>query len=148
MKVLKVYDGDTILVELGSEKEKVRLIGIDCPEVWEDEKFVRDMRNEKTHSATEMLELGQKAKEFTEAAFTPETKVYLDRGRQERDKYGRMLAYVVLFRPIWNWRLLNADLLRAGLARTMTIPPNDYYAEEFRKIEAEARAAGKGIWAK
>lgn len=152
--VTEVYDGDTILVVLGSgKKEKVRFIGIDCPEAWENEKFARDMVREKRLSAAEMLELGRMAKEFTEAACQPGSTVLLEMDLQERDRYGRLLAYVWVRQGSGaggqgpeNEAMLNAELLRAGLAKTMTILPNVRYVELFNSLQKEAQDRNLGIW--
>ncbi|MBI4220408.1 MAG: thermonuclease family protein, partial [Chloroflexi bacterium] len=71
--------------------------------------------------------------------------VRLELDVQERDRYGRVLAYV------WvggdgEQVMVNAELLRLGYAQVMTIPPNVRYADEFRKLQQEAREAGRGLW--
>ena len=62
-------------------------------------------------------------------------------GVERRDIYGRLLAYVHL-----GDRFVNAMLVRRGLARTLTIPPNDRYAPLFRRLEIGAARAGRGLW--
>ena len=42
--------------------------------------------------------------------------------------------------------MVNADLLRAGMAETLTIPPNDRFADRFARLEDQAREADRGIW--
>jgi len=156
-EVVKVYDGDTILVDMGGgRREKVRLIGIDCPEARINDKFERDMEREKIHTAKEMLELGRRASEYTGAYCTPGTAVRLEPDVERRDKYGRLLAYVWVRAPLSGhgpekdkgWKMLNSMLLRAGLARPMVIPPNVKYADDFRGLAREARGRRLGIWAK
>lgn len=139
--VVKVYDGDTILARKDGREEKVRLIGIDCPEVWENEKFVRDMKREKRLKPEAVLAHGRAAKEFTEEACPPGTEVVLELDEEERDKYGRLLAYVWV-----DGKMLNAELVRAGMASLMTIPPDVKHAGRLRKLRDDARAAGRGIW--
>jgi micrococcal nuclease len=63
-------------------------------------------------------------------------------GVERRDVYGRLLGYVRL-----GDRLVNAMLVRRGLARTLTIPPNDRLAPLFDRLELEAARAGRGLWA-
>ena len=58
-------------------------------------------------------------------------------GVERRDVYGRLLAYVHL-----GSRFVNAILVRRGLARTLTIPPNDRFAPLFRRLELR-RGAGR-----
>jgi micrococcal nuclease len=62
-------------------------------------------------------------------------------GVERRDIYGRLLAYVHLRR-----RFVNALLIRRGLARTLTIPPNDRFAPLLHGLELRAARAGRGLW--
>jgi endonuclease YncB( thermonuclease family) len=62
-------------------------------------------------------------------------------GVERRDVYGRLLAYVHL-----GHRFVNGVLVRRGLARTLTIPPNDRYAPFLRRLEGGAARAGRGLW--
>ena len=41
---------------------------------------------------------------------------------------------------------VNAELVNRGVARTLTIPPNDSFAELFARLAARAGARGLGIW--
>ena len=67
---------------------------------------------------------------------------------ERRDVYGRLLAYVYLplrepgRRPLF----VNAELVRRGIARTLTIPPNDSFAPLFARLAAQAGASGRGLW--
>jgi micrococcal nuclease len=61
--------------------------------------------------------------------------------RELRDRYGRLLAYVYV-----GPRLVNAELVRRGYARTLTIAPNDSRAGLFARLEREAGQAGRGLW--
>ena len=68
-------------------------------------------------------------------------------GPERRDAYGRLLAYV--YDPAGRGRrplFVNAELLRRGYARTLTIPPNDARAPMLRRLEAAAGRAGRGLW--
>ena len=62
-------------------------------------------------------------------------------GVERRDIYGRLLAYVYLGR-----HFVNAMLARRGLARSLTIPPNNRFAPLFRGLELRAARAGRGLW--
>lgn len=78
--------------------------------------------------------------------------VYLEMDVSERDKYGRLLAYVWLEKPANDSeaqvraKMYNAELLLNGYAEVITIPPNVKYADLFVKLQREARKAGKGLW--
>ncbi|MBC7345230.1 MAG: thermonuclease family protein, partial [Clostridia bacterium] len=79
--------------------------------------------------------------------------VWLELDVEERDKYGRLLAYVWTEPPQSGSesevraKMFNAELLLAGMAQVMTVPPNVKYADMFLKFQREAREAGKGLWA-
>ncbi|HTN68218.1 MAG TPA: thermonuclease family protein, partial [Dysgonamonadaceae bacterium] len=60
------------------------------------------------------------------------------------DRFGRTLAYVYLE----DGTFLNADLLKKGYARIMTIQPNVKHADYFLKLERKARKKKKGMWKK
>lgn len=114
----RVVDGDTIVVLMDGKKEKVRMIGIDTPESVHPDKS----RN------TPMGKIASKyTKDHLEGQY-----VRLETDVQERDKYGRILAYVYL-----DDKMFNKTLLKEGLANLMTIPPNVKYVDEFKRIESE-----------
>jgi micrococcal nuclease len=124
--VTRVVDGDTIEVRLDGEIEDVRYIGIDTPETVKPD--------------TPVQCFGPQASSFNHELVEHRT-VRLVFGVERHDIYGRLLAYVYLGR-----RFVNAELARRGLARTLTIPPNDRYAGKFRGLENAAARAGRGLW--
>ena len=79
---------------------------------------------------------GPRASAFTHGLLEGRT-VRVVFGVERRDVYGRLLGYVRL-----GDRMVNAMLVRRGLARTLTIPPNDRFAPLFRRLEMEAARAG------
>ena len=121
-RVTKVTDGDTIrLGELGP----VRLIGVETPEVY---------------GGAECF--GREASEFAKRLLPLGTRVRYRVGVDERDPYGRLLAYVWL--P--DGRMLNRVLVERGYAHPLTIAPNVDFAEAFRRAARRARQAGLGLW--
>ncbi|MGH2839106.1 MAG: thermonuclease family protein [Thermoleophilaceae bacterium] len=121
-RVTKVTDGDTIrLGELGP----VRLIGIDTPEVY---------------GGVECF--GHEASDFARRLLPVGTRVRYRVGVEERDRYGRLLAYVWL--P--GGRMLNRVMVLKGYAQPLTIPPNVEFADVFRAAARAARRAGLGLW--
>ena len=124
--VTRVVDGDTVEVRLGGEVEDVRYIGVDTPETVKPD--------------TPVQCFGPQASAFNHR-FVEGRRVRLVFGVERRDVYGRLLAYVYLGR-----RFVNAELLRRGLARTLTIPPNDRYAGRFKRLEVAAARSGRGLW--
>jgi micrococcal nuclease len=134
VKVTHVVDGDTIDVAMpdGGE-ETVRYIGIDTPETVKPDTPVQ-CGGPKAHAVNERLVGGRT--------------VILRFDAEKRDVYGRLLAYVYLppARPGGRPLFVNAELVRRGLARTLTIPPNDSFASLFTRLAARAGAAGRGLW--
>lgn len=132
--VTGVWDGDTLHVDLDGSDVKIRLIGIDCPEIGE-------------HSEP----LGEEA-ETRARTLADNRTVWLESDTGNLDKYGRALRYVWLEKPTddsqdeASSKMLNAILLSEGLATVMTVPPNTHRAEQFEEIESKAKRSGLGIW--
>jgi endonuclease YncB( thermonuclease family) len=126
-RVVRAIDGDTIEVAIAGEREDVRLIGVDTPET--------------VKPGFPVQCFGPRASDFTHHILDGRT-VSLAIGVERRDVYGRLLAYVHLGRR----RFVNAILVRRGLARSLTIPPNDRFAPLFRRLELRAARAGRGLW--
>lgn len=139
--VTRVVDGDTIQVRLrNGPSQRVRLIGIDTPEVHESEKLERDARQTGRPKA-EIQVLGRLASEFTKRHLDRK-EVELEPDVQTRDRYGRLLAYVWL----QDKTLFNMLIVREGYAQVLTIPPSVRYADMFLACQREARAAKRGLW--
>jgi micrococcal nuclease len=124
--VSRVVDGDTIEVELDGVAEDVRYIGVDTPETVKPESPVECF--------------GPRASRFNHRQVEGR-QVRMVFGVERRDVYGRLLAYVYFDR-----RFVNAELLRRGFARTLTIAPNDRFADRFKRLEIAAARAGRGLW--
>lgn len=116
-RVVRVIDGDTVQLRgVG----RVRLIGVDTPE-----------RGRCFDDA---------ATRFTQARIGGR-RVRYELGDDEKDRYGRTLAY--LHR---GGEMHNLALVQRGFAETLTIPPNDRFAKRFRRAERRARRDGVGRW--
>jgi micrococcal nuclease len=124
--VTRVVDGDTVEVEIGGREEDVRYIGVDTPETVKPEEPVQCF--------------GPEASDFNHG-LVEQKWVRLVFDRERRDVYGRLLAYVFL-----EGRFVNAELVRRGFARTLTIPPNTRYAKRFKRLQSAAAQAGRGLW--
>jgi micrococcal nuclease len=135
--VRSVVDGDTIVLETG---ERVRLIGIDTPEVHESEKLHRDARKQKKNPR-EIQEMGRKSWEYVKSLLSGQ-RVRLEFDAVKKDKYNRLLAYVYLK----DGTFVNAEIVKAGYASLMNIPPNVKHAETFRALYRDAREHNRGLW--
>jgi micrococcal nuclease len=126
--VVRVVDGDTIYVSLGSgHSEKVRYIGMDTPE---------------THHPTRGEEPGGWEATRVNRRLMEGKTVRLELDVRQRDRYRRLLAYVYVGET-----MVNAELVRLGYAQVMTVPPNVKHASLFLQFQREAREAGRGLWA-
>jgi micrococcal nuclease len=129
--VTHVSDGDTAYIDplrygdtaASWDGRKARFIGVDTPEVY---------------GGTECY--GKKASAFTTRKLQGEH-VQVTYGPDPTDQYGRALVYVWL-----EGRLFNATLIRRGYATVEMYSPNDRYETKFRRLEAKARSAGRGLW--
>lgn len=121
-RVVSVHDGDTMQVEVpGGRREKIRLLGIDSPEIGQPPWGVR-------------------ARDFTRGlALDKEVRVETD--VQPRDKYGRLLGYVYAGKTF-----VNLEVIRQGHAVLLTYPPNVRHVELFTQAQTEARTKGLGLW--
>ena len=117
IRVSEVTDGDTILLNNG---KVIRYAGIDAPE--ENEPFYW----EATEANRKLLE---------------EDGLTLEYDIDKRDRYGRVLAYVWV-----DTLLVNAELVRQGLASVYTFLPNLKYRARFVSLQTDARNMKAGIW--
>jgi micrococcal nuclease len=140
--VLRWLDGDTALVHVGGRTERVRLIGIDAPEASPSDR-ARDQARRLGIPLGELLRLGAASRAAASRLAPAGSQVRLELDVQQRDRYGRLLAYVWL--P--DGSMLNERLLLEGQALLLTIPPNVRYAERFREAQRKARERGVGLWA-
>jgi len=126
-RLVRVTDGDTISVTLGGKRERVRLIGIDTPETKHSPRGPQPFADEATDALRGLL--GRHP-------------LQLRLDAEERDRYGRLLAYVYA-----NDVFVNEAMVRQGWARALRIPPNVRHAKTFDRLAREARRGRLGIWA-
>ena len=136
--VQRAVDGDTLKL---SDGRRVRLIGVDTPELHYSEKLLRDSKRTRK-DIREIQELGAKAADFTRKLCEGKS-VKIETDVRKLDKYGRLLAYIYLE----DGTFVNAKILEEGYGQVMTIPPDVKYADYFLKLERKARESGKGLWA-
>ena len=121
--VARVIDGDTLLLSNG---ERVRLIGVDTPELHHPLKPVQYFAREASEFTRKMVE-GKR--------------VRLEYEPRKRDKYGRLLAYVYLE----DGTFLNAEIIKQGYGFAYTKYPFRYL-DAFRQYQREAREHERGLW--
>lgn len=124
VQVAYVYDGDTFKSATG---EKIRLLGINTPEIMHGSEPGQVMGNEATQALKRMI--------------TGKT-VRLAFDRERRDVYGRTLAQVYLRNGTW----VNGEMIRLGFAHVYTFTPNFRWAKRLILLERPARKQRLGIW--
>jgi micrococcal nuclease len=128
--VVRVVDGDTVVVRTGGREEHVRYIGVDTPESVKPGTPVQCFAKAAS-AANRRLVAGERVRLVADA--------------EARDRYGRTLAYV--YRSS-DGLFVNAELVRRGYAKPLAIGPNVSHAGEFRRLAASARRAGRGLWSR
>lgn len=116
-KIQRVIDGDTAVLEDG---RRVRYVGINTPEQGQP-------------YFAEALTLNRR--------LTEGRRVKLEEDEVSEDGYNRLLAYVYV-----DGEMVNAQLIEAGLAHLLVIPPNLKHYDRLLELERRARAAQRGIW--
>lgn len=130
-KVIKVVDGDTIKIAAPHVIETVRMIGVDTPETVDPRRPVGCF--------------GKEASSFTKKILTNQNvKLESDVLSGDRDKYKRLLRYVILE----NGQNFNQTLIEEGFGHEYTYGSIPYkYQVEFKQAEIDAREGEKGLWA-
>ena len=132
--VLSVTDGDTIRVRIESAglvdlplglEIAVRYTGINTPETDPVERF------------------GPEASELNRALVSAR-RVFLELDAEQRDQYGRLLAYVYL--DAQGNAMVNALLVALGFAFASPVSPNTRYETLFHSLEVTAREEALGVW--
>lgn len=135
--IIRVVDGDTL--DLGNKK-RVRLIGIDTPEMHDSDKLNRDAARS-GQSVEAIKKLGTQAYQFTRGLVEGK-RVRLEFDKERYDRYNRTLAYVYLA----DGTFVNAKIIQEGYASVMRYPPNVKHADLFLKLYQEARQNRRGLW--
>ncbi|GAB3186880.1 hypothetical protein GCM10027061_01780 [Nesterenkonia suensis] len=126
--LVRVVDGDTLVVELDGRDERVRLLNIDTPE------------SVHPHQPVECL--GPESSAHMESLVAPGDPVILEFDRERTDRYDRLLAGV--------WRddvLLNVQMARDGYGVPVHYPPNDRFLDPVEVAWAQAEEDGVGLFA-
>jgi len=129
LPVVSVADGDTITVAVNGVDERVRLIGIDAPEL---------------HNPTEPTEcFAQESADFARGMLAGRSvRLVADPSQDDRDKYGRLLRYVFLPAGI----NVNATLVESGFAYEYSYDNRYQFRDEFLADQRSAQSGGVGLW--
>lgn len=126
-RVRFVFDGDTILLSNG---DRVRYLGINAPDLDPEE------------NRHEFMAIA--ARRFNKKLVKGK-RVRLEFDKEKRDRYGRLLAYVYLAKT---GEMVNALMLKNGMAYVLSKKPNLKYRRLFLKYQREAMQKKIGIWSR
>jgi len=127
-QILRIIDGDTIVINYYGLEEKVRLLMIDTPE------SVHPDDNKNTS-------FGAIASDYMKSLLENKS-VSLELDKKQRDRYGRLLAYVYC-----DGVFINELLVRNGYAKVVIYEPNHKYKDILYNAQDKAKLENKGIWA-
>lgn len=139
--VVRVVDGDTLVVSVEGAEHKVRLIGVDAPE---------SVSPDEARNCPE----GALASDFAKSLLPAGEEVWLVADESDEDRYGRLLRYVWLDDPAEAdaaESMANAVLVAEGYAQAKDYPPDTAFSALFHRLAGEAADAGKGVsalWAR
>ena len=128
--IIKVVDGDTLDILMDGKKVRLRLIGLDTPEIVDPRKPVQCFARQASDKAKEIL-TGQSVRLET------------DPSQDTYDKYGRLLAYIFLL----DGTNFNKLMIAKGYGHEYTYDLPYKYQTEFKAAEKSARESKKGLWA-
>lgn len=138
-EVVRVVDGDTLLVRLDGREERVRLIGINCPE---------SVAPEEERNSQE----GREASQFTKQLVGSGDTVWLESDTNDRDQYDRLLRYVWLEKPEnpnneseIAEKMLNGVLVANGYAEARRYGADTAHSDVLERLERKAAEEGRGI---
>ena len=129
-RVTRVVDGDTIRVAMNGRNTTVRLIGVNSPESVDPRKPVECFGKEAASHAKSLM-AGQRVR------------LELDASQGERDKYNRLLAYVVLA----DGTSINHRMIADGFAYEYTYRTPYKLQADFKEAQREAQIGKRGLWA-
>lgn len=133
-KLVRVVDGDTIVVDISGEELKVRLIGIDTPESVAPQNYLDRTGKENTWE-------GKNASDYVKSLLAHAETVYLQKDVSDTDRYGRLLRYVWLEIPNddkdieeISTKMLNGILVWEGIAEPAAYAPDTAHQEDFEYL--------------
>ena len=128
--VIRVVDGDTIIVNMNAAEERVRLIGVNTPETVDPRRTVQCFGKEASLFLNNILR-------------EQSVRLEVDTTQGDRDKYGRLLRYVFLS----DGTLVNKMIIEKGYGYEYTYRLPYHYQKELKEAEAKARTVEAGLWA-
>lgn len=132
--VLRVIDGDTIVVDIHGKEEKVRLIGVNTPESVDPRRDVECFGEEASKYLADLISQKGNNRVFLE----------IDPSQDTKDRYNRLLRYVYLE----DGTFVNKEILKNGYGYEYTYDKKYKYQEEFKDAQLYAEDTELGLWGK
>lgn len=129
-RVVRVVDGDTLIIDRGRGNERLRYIGVDTPETVKPDTPVEFMGTQASAA---------------NAALVDGREIVLERDVSDTDRFDRLLRYAWLGDG-GTWTFVNLELVRQGFAQVVTYPPDVRWTDALLDAQREARGAGRGLW--
>jgi micrococcal nuclease len=130
-RVVRVVDGDTVILRIDGDDRRVRLLGVDAPESVTPDRPVECGGPEAAAAARRLMPRGAAATVATDPTQGPE------------DRYGRLLGEVTLGDAPES---VNVALVRLGVAEVFRGDGRGHLQPALRAAQREARDAGRGLW--
>lgn len=132
--VVRVVDGDTLIVELDGEEEKLRLIGVNAPE---------SVHNDESRNN----EYGEMASDYLKACLPEGTNIWIEWDEERYDQYDRLLGYVWIEETSQDYAdMVNYNIIEDGYGINVVFPPNTRYADVFESCCDRSIMRGNGLW--
>ncbi len=141
-KLLKIEDGDTIVIEFKDAESRIQLSGIDAPENTRNAKLKLDIKRTGL-DATTLRMMGRAATAYLQSLLPPGSTVMVDANMDEQDKYGRIPAIV----STPNGLQVNKALVENGYAVVLTRYPLDVeFKTHLQHKQIQAQKNHRGLW--
>ncbi len=127
--VVRVVDGDTIVVNLHEKNVTIRLIGVNTPETVDPRSPIECFGREASNFARDLLN-------------GKNVSLQTDSSQDMYDRYNRLLAYVFLE----DGTHVNLRLIEEGYAYEYTYDKPYQYQDSFKKAQERAEKGAKGLW--
>lgn len=123
-----MIDGDTLILSISGQSERVRLVGIDTPET--------------VSPRTPVQCYGAEATQALKGLVAPGDTVQIAADLERRDRYGRLLLYVHTDQGIF----INQWLVKSGFADVAFFEPNTALRAPLTAARNKARSGHVGLW--
>ncbi len=130
-RVVRVVDGDTVILRIDGDDTRVRLLGVDAPESVTPDRPVECWGPQAAAAARRLMPKGA------------DVTVATDPSQGAEDRYGRLLGEVTAGGAT---ETVNVALVREGAAEVFRGDGRGRLQPELRAAEREARDAGRGLW--